>query len=590
MRSLSFASVFLFAAGISPLAAQISASLASSAQSPIPVGTAVTLYPNVSNAGDGTLWYRYRVRRDASGFRMIRDFGPDTFLIWAEGELEGRYEVELTVRNIATNESATTTATFLLTSRAAGGQPVVSNTNHPLVLLYSAPPCPAGASMRIQFQDDQGNAQYTPYKACREGLSMNFYLAGLYPNTRYSVHHTVDNGPLRLDGPTLTATTGGAQVQTTSYYLQTPPSTPAVKGILLQSTLASPTLATDLAGNPIWYYTGNLSFLTHPVLGGHFLGILQDAARDSSYQIVREFDLAGYTVQETNAARVSEQLLAMNRHPITSFHHDARRLPDGNLLVLATVEQVLTDVQGPGPVDVLGDMILVLNRQLEVVWAWDSFDHLDTSRLATLREVCTAGGGGCPPFYLAPQANDWLHGNSVQLTPDGQILYSARHQDWLIKLDYGNGLGSGAVLWRLGKDGDFQYNSSDPYPWFSHQHDGYIDSTDPSKLAVFDNGNVRRAADQTIHSRGQVIQLDEQNRVATPLLNADLGAYALAVGSARPLPNGNYHFHLGFLSGLGGVPASSRAVEVDPSGNIVYQIQAQSPIYRSFRMQSMYVP
>jgi arylsulfate sulfotransferase len=590
MKSVAISSVFLFAASFSPLAAQMTVSLAATAQSPIPVGTAVTLYPNVSNASDGTLWYRYRVRRGVSGFRVIRDFGPDTQLVWAESEVEGLHEVELTVRNIATGESAATTATFLLTSRVTGGQPVVSATNHPLVLLYSAPPCAAGASMRVQFQDGSGNPQFTPYQACRDGLSMNFYLAGLRPNTTYSVHHTVDNGPERLDGSTLSATTGDAQVQTTNYYLLTPPPTPAVKGVLLQSTLALPSLATDLAGNLIWYYTGSLSFITHPVAGGHFLGILEDSTGDSSHQIVREFDLAGNTYQETNAARVSEQLLAMNRRPITAFHHDARRLPDGNLLVLGNIEQILTDVQGPGPVDVLGDMILVLNRQLEVVWAWDAFDHLDTSRLATLKETCTVGGGGCPPYYLAPQANDWLHGNSVQLTPDGSILYSARHQDWLIKIDYGNGVGSGAILWRLGKDGDFQYNSFDPYPWFSHQHDGYIDWADPSKLYVFDNGNLRWAADPATHSRGQVIQLDEQNRTARLLLNADLGAYALAVGSARPLPNGNYHFHLGFLFGLGGAPASSRAVEVDPGGNLVYQLQAQTPIYRSFRMQSMYAP
>ena len=49
------------------------------------------------------------------------------------------------------------------------------------------------------------------------------------------------------------------------------------------------------------------------------------------------------------------------------------------------------------------------------------------------------------------------------------------------------------MLWRLGLDGDFTISPpispTNPYPWFSHQHDAnYLDG---STLAVFDNGNTR---------------------------------------------------------------------------------------------------
>ena len=78
---------------------------------------------------------------------------------------------------------------------------------------------------------------------------------------------------------------------------------------------------------------------------------------------------------------------------------------------------------------------------------------------------------GCASFYLAPVANDWTHGNSLQLTPDGNILYSSRHQDWIIKIDYRDGTGTGNILWRMGPGGDFTFNNvnHDPWPWFSHQ-------------------------------------------------------------------------------------------------------------------------
>jgi len=590
MSAKSGVSLCLLMASVSPLAATMSVSLATSAWDPVPVGVVASFYPNVSNAENGTLWYRYRVRKPITGWQVIRDFGPDAWLHWAESEVEGTYELEVTAQNKVTRETATDSFSFKVVSRATQGQPVVSATAHPLVFLYSAPACPAGASIRVQFQDPSGSIQYTPYKDCRNWVSNNFYLAGMRPNTQYSVHHTVDTGPERLDGPTLTLTTGAATISAPDSTVLKPPVSPAVNGVLLQSTLAVPNMATDLNGNLLWYYTGNISFITYPEPWGRFLGILQDSSADASHQIVREFDLAGNTIQETNAARVSEQLVSMGHRPITAFHHDARRLPDGNLIVLANVEQVLNNVQGAGLVDVLGDMIVVLDRNLKVVWAWDAFDHLDITRLAVQKETCTVAGGGCPPFYLATTANDWLHGNSVQLTPDGNLLYSSRHQDWLIKILYSNGTGSGRVLWRLGKDGDFTFSSGDPYPWFSHQHDANFDNSDPTKLLVFDNGNTRYATDSNAHSRGQAIQLDEQNHVATLLLNADLGAYSLALGSAALLPNGNYHFELGWLNGLGGTPSASRAVEVTPSGDIAYEMQDQTPVYRSFRMQSLYVP
>src|SRR4029077_4140674 len=145
-------------------------------------------------------------------------------------------------------------------------------------------------------------------------------------------------------------------------------------------------------------------------------------------------------------------------------------------------------VQGPGPLVVIGDMILILDSDLEVVWTWDAFDHLDVSRRAVLGETCVTNPG-CAPHYLSLEANDWTHGNAVGETPDGNLLYSSRHQDWLIKIDYRFGEGSGDVIWRLGKDGDFTYDSTDPYPWFSHQHDAGYESVNDSTITLFDNGN-----------------------------------------------------------------------------------------------------
>jgi hypothetical protein len=300
-------------------------------------------------------------------------------------------------------------------------------------------------------------------------------------------------------------------------------------------------------------------------------------------QIFRETDLVGDVVRETNAARISEQLVELGKQGINSIHHETIRLPNGFTALLCGNERLLTNVQGPGTVDVVGDAIVVLDTNLKVVWSWNAFDHMDVRRKALLGETCApGGGGGCQPFHLAPIANDWLHSNSVSYTPDGHFLVSVRHQDWVIKIDYANGSGTGRVIWRLGKDGDFTINSSDPYPWFSHQHDAEYELGGTQILSLYDNGNTRQTQFPTANSRGQVYRIDEANRTASLLLNANLGHYSPAVGSAQRLANGNYHFLSGFLSG------TAQAPEVTPAGAIIFNMQNGIGTYRATRMKSLY--
>jgi arylsulfate sulfotransferase len=553
--------------------------------SPAPVGTIVTWTATVPNSGSATVWYRFRAGAVGTDLQMIRDYGPQSSLGWTVSEHEGTFQIEVSARNLSTGESATATATYEMTSRISGNAPVINPTANPLVFLYSAPACPAGGQMTVYFQSPVGVVN-TPFSSCQDGLSMNFYLAGLAPRSTYWVQHMVQTASGTTYGPSITLTTSNVSVSVpTVKPLQTVP-LPFANGIILNATLINTTMATDLAGNLLWYYPEPITYITRPQQNGHMFGVLIAHGSDQSGQVLREFDLAWTTIRETNAARINEQLGALGVHPIAAFHHEARALPNGYVLALASAEQIMTDIQGPGQVDVLGDVILVLDKNLQVVWAWDSFQHLDWSRIATSGDVCTRFTGSCTPFYQAQQVNDWLHGNSVELTPDGNILYSMRHQDWVIKIAYANGIGDGRIIWRLGKGGDFKIISKDPNPWFSHQHDAQYDAGHSSTIMVFDNGNVRHDSDAGAHSRGQVLQLDEQNLTAILIVNADLGDYSAALGSAQKLPNGNYHFSLGALQQSG----TSQSVEVDPLGRKVSSLQASSPVYRSFRMTDLYTP
>jgi hypothetical protein len=189
-------------------------------------------------------------------------------------------------------------------------------------------------------------------------------------------------------------------------------------------------------------------------------------------------------------------------------------------------------------------------------------------------------------LYLAGKANDWTHGNSIHYIPsDGSLVVSQRNQDWVLKIDYANGSGTGNVLWRLGKQGDFVVAGiSDPWPWFSHQHDFEYDGTN---YEVYDNGNTRyKANNYTGNSRGQVWSINESTRTATLLLNVDMGVLSPVVGSAQLLNNGNYQFVNGNL-GFHGLPAA-QPLEVQRDGtknlSFLYNVWA----YRVFRMKDLY--
>ena len=157
----------------------------------------------------------------------------------------------------------------------------------------------------------------------------------------------------------------------------------------------------------------------------------------------------------------------------------------------------------------------------------------------------------------------------------------------MIKIDFRDGTGTGDVIWRFGKDGDFLLDSSEPTDWFSHPHDAHFDGR---RLWLYDNGNTRRQAwGGPFNSRGQVYLVNEQNRTASLELSADLGNASDSQGSAQRLSNGNYHFLSGMLTN--GTKRYNQSHEVSPAGlggAIRYCFEVNAASYRSFRLHSLY--
>jgi hypothetical protein len=576
--------------------------LAPSDNSPL-VGERVSWTATAADVGASAV-YQFSTAPHGGAFHVVRDFSPTNSFTWTPMQ-EGTYDIEVSVKD--GYEAIETTSAVVIeevASRVTGSQAVVTPTLNPLVALYSVPPSSAD-TVFVQFAvaGDHPAWRNTDMRPVLPGTSTNFFVAGMLPNTTYQMRHVFSDGtgfapvlfttgvlPSTLSFPAFTVTQppgpGSDPDQDMVFHSLTGP---ALSG----NRVPNP-VATDLSGHVEWYYDTQQSGLgiTNMLIGtllpgGTVVGVGNDRfSVRNNRDVLREIDLAGNPVRETNLAAVNAQLAALGHEAVYGFHHDVQRLPDGSLAVLAYPERTVT-INGV-PTNYVGEMVVVLDPDFQVKWAWDAFDHLDVHRGPVLGEITQPGSPEPTSVVPVLPAVDWLHVNAVALSPaDGNLILSARTQDWVIKIDYRNGAGDGHVVWRLGQGGDFTLAGASPDAWFSHQHNAHY--IDDHTLILFDNGNTRRASDPNAHSRGQVWTLDETSMTATPVLNADLGNYSWRLGSAQRLSNGNYSF----TSGSQGQPPGEfgQSIEVLPDGTKTYVLESdhvERLVYRSYRMRTLY--
>lgn len=668
-------------------------SFTASQKSPQPIGSTITWTATATDTNTGPLTFQFSIQApNATGFALVKDFNVGTLaagtwasqpFVWVPTGVEGKYQIQVVIKDFNSGETATKTASFNVSPVATGSTSVVVKTANPLVVLFSVPPCIAGSTVRVAFQQ-QGSTPpppvYTNWLGCRVTASVTFELAGMLTSTAYNAFAQVKAGSKITNGSIITFQTGTLPVTIPfpPFTVKVPSSGPpsdTSEPVLLHNMIQFggapnyPDIATDLSGNIIWYYypndLTNGNVLTRPLQGGGMLTMQDDISWDpvvTKEQLLRQIDLAGNVVRETNMGIIQQQLVAMgavdggpcralpNPAPVGSgcagaFHHDAiQTLPNGWTAVLLDNEKIFpAGTQGDTsglPVDVIGDMIVVLDTNWQVQWYWDVFDpkaggngytKLPVSRTAVLGETCGTSTSGCPPVFLlspgaiAPLAHDWLHANTLYYWPNsggsgnasGDIIWSSRHQDWAMKIDYQDGKGTGQIAWRMGPSGDFTFQNTynDPWPWFSHQHDVGIENGGTGLMTIFDNGNTRvsqpsastggvpglgsSCGPNDCDSRGMALSFDEGARTVTVSPNGvslDLGSFSTAMGSAEMLSNGNFFFEnpivllnlnstAGYSMELGPTPS---VPQVGPA-NLILSVSGPEH-YRGWQMPSLYFP
>lgn len=480
-------------------------------------------------------------------------------------------------------------------------------TGSPLVAAYTMS-LPTSGKMSVEFgkTTDYGRETWQ-VPSGPQGGSVKVLVAGMMGKTVYHMRGKVvlDNGATYTDSDH-TCTTG------------TPPLTPSIQittangstpqpGIEIWNTVIPNNFiqayATDLQGNVIWTYEyhGSVSDLIQGfqmLPNGDLLMLisyLSSVTVNNTYGLVneiREVDLAGNTVRNLTMDQLNQNLAASNlrdaegnTYKFDSFHHSAIALPNGHWVMLTAYHRTYTNLQGfSGPTSVLGDAIVDVDQNGNPDWVWNTFDHLDINRRPM-------------------QFPDWTHSNGLLYSSDDHnLLLSIRHQNWILKINFLDGQGSGAIMWHLGEGGDFKLvGGTDPTDWFYAQHGfSYFspNTTGVFRLGLMDNGNDRMfptgpvlckplaPSTPSCYSTIPVLEVNESNMTATLITHykPPPTQFTFFGGNAELLAGGNIHTNFGAAVG-GGIEQ-----ELNPNATQVIW-QATTPgadQFHAYRWPSLY--
>jgi Arylsulfotransferase (ASST) len=201
--------------------------------------------------------------------------------------------------------------------------------------------------------------------------------------------------------------------------------------------------------------------------------------------------------------------------------HELQVTPEGTALFMCTPQSVamdLTEVGGPRDGQVLEAVIQEVEISSgKLLMEWHSLDHIGVSE-----------------SYLPFKGPyDYLHANSIDVTPDGNLLVSGRHTWTLYKIDRR----SGHVMWRMGgRRSNFEIERAARWAW---QHDAR--QVAHGVITLFDDASDGFSKNEAKQSRGVKLEVDWAHRRVKlgaqyvrprPLLAAEMG-------NVQTLPDGH---------------------------------------------------
>ena len=255
----------------------------------------------------------------------------------------------------------------------------------------------------------------------------------------------------------------------------------------------------DVKGNVVWSYRSeNAGFKMVSFTRDHtFLCITGTKDNDIGYgNAIVELSLQGDTLS----------YLQRGQRDFNDFIHHEIFLNAKNQIVTLNREERIFDLRKVGGSKndtVIGDGILVLNKSGQQVWKWTVFDTINP----------------LSDKEILQHKKDWMHANSISTDEDGNYLVSFYNNGQIWKINST----TGRVIWRFGKDGDFEI----PYTTIFHSaHAVHINNK--GWLMLFDNGADKK------RSRSLAFSIDTVSKKAYPEINTWLppSMYSDRMGSS----------------------------------------------------------
>ena len=209
---------------------------------------------------------------------------------------------------------------------------------------------------------------------------------------------------------------------------------------------------------------------------------------------------------------------------------------------------------------VTGLIVKELDPSKNEIFEWRSWDHISIFDSTS---------------PLTDQYIDLVHGNSLALANDGNLLLSSRNLNEITKID----LQTGDIIWRLGgKQNMFTFTNGQP---FAYQHD--VRQLPNGDLTVFDNQGSQQAP---APSQGLEYKLDEVNKTVTQVwsFTHTPPVFATFMGNVQKLADGNTVLGWGAPSQVTGYSFVT-LTEVNPANQTILELTFDEPYvsYRAFR-------
>jgi hypothetical protein len=386
-----------------------------------------------------------------AGYAMLRDYTTINaahtpiqrrdYVSWTP-MVEGSHRVRVRLKDSfsASEDRVVVDSDVQTVSPRATDTPTLTETNHPLVRLFSTPDCVSG-TVSAEFAEcldatdmecvSRGPIQTTSELACGTGRTRNFFLAGMNgPGSAYVVRAQINGGndpsldeswhrfalttPIPSTIRFLKTCVGDACSNAELKSHTTPPSGLSDRStniawdaynqlaFIENKNTASP-VAKDVDGRLVWYWYPGASapeladFIpVRPLQGGNFIVLASDANApgptvNADSTILRESNLAGDLAWETNVNILNARVKALDPgfSDIIGIHHDVLPLEGGSKLAIlvrtirlkiapsASCPEYFLNPDGSAlQYNWIGDGLVVVDREGAVLWKVDLMDRL----------------------------------------------------------------------------------------------------------------------------------------------------------------------------------------------------------------------